>query len=113
MTLPICGVLISAWGWESVFYITGLVGILWSVMWFNLVFETPADHPRISEYERHHIEAQIAKQNSPGTKVHKYNVTRVVQIEFSSILNVFYQYEFTNYFILTEKPMNYSNNVPQ
>lgn len=71
MTLPICGILISAWGWESVFYITGLVGIVWSVLWFNLVFETPAEHPRISEYERHHIEEQIAKQSSPGTKPKK------------------------------------------
>ncbi|VVC33105.1 Major facilitator superfamily,Major facilitator superfamily domain [Cinara cedri] len=70
-TLPICGILISAWGWESVFYITGLIGIAWSVMWFNLIFETPAEHPRISEYERNYIETQIAKQSSPGTKPHK------------------------------------------
>lgn len=69
ITLPICGVLIAEWGWESVFYITGIVGIMWSVMWFNLVFETPADHPRISEFERHYIESQIAKQSSSGTKV--------------------------------------------
>jgi len=69
ITLPICGLLISTCGWESVFYITGLIGIAWSVLWFNLVFETPADHPRISEYERNHIETQIAKQSSPGTKV--------------------------------------------
>ncbi|XP_025424913.1 sialin-like [Sipha flava] len=68
ITLPICGILISAWGWESVFYITGIVGIAWCVMWFNLVFETPAEHPRISEYERNYIETQIAKQSSPGTK---------------------------------------------
>lgn len=69
ITLPICGMLISAWGWESVFYVTGLVGITWCVMWFHLVFETPASHPRISEYERHHIEVQIAKQSKPGSKV--------------------------------------------
>lgn len=51
------------------FYITGVVGVVWSVMWFNLVFETPADHPRITEFERHHIESQIAKQSSAGIKV--------------------------------------------
>lgn len=69
ITLPVCGMLISLWGWESAFYITGLVGLAWSAMWFNLVFETPADHPRISEYERHHIETEIAKQSKPGSKV--------------------------------------------
>jgi len=69
LTLPVCGILISAWGWESAFYITGLVGLAWSALWFNLVFETPAVHPRISEYERHYIETEIAKQSKPGTKV--------------------------------------------
>ncbi|XP_050428805.1 sialin-like isoform X2 [Adelges cooleyi] len=71
ITLPVCGILISNWGWESVFYITGLVGIAWSVMWFTLVFERPSDHPRITEYEKHYIEAQIAKQSTPGTKPKK------------------------------------------
>lgn len=69
ITLPICGLLISAWGWKSVFYITGIVGITWSAMWFNLVFETPAEHPRITEQERYYIESEIAKQSNPSTKV--------------------------------------------
>jgi len=71
ITLPVCGILISAWGWESAFYITGLVGLSWSILWFNLVFETPADHPRITEYEKHYIETEIAKQSKPGTKPKK------------------------------------------
>lgn len=69
ITLPVSGLLISAWGWESVFYITGLVGVAWSILWFNLVFETPAQHPRISDYEKHYIESQIAKQSCSGSKV--------------------------------------------
>ncbi|CAH1715815.1 unnamed protein product [Aphis gossypii] len=71
ITLPVCGILISAWGWESAFYITGLVGLAWSALWFNLVFETPAVHPRISEFERNYIETEIAKQSKPGTKPKK------------------------------------------
>jgi len=85
ITLPICGILISAWGWESAFYITGLVGLAWSTLWFNLVFETPADHPRISEYERHYIETEIAKQSKPGTKV--INEPQLIFVLYSIICN--------------------------
>ncbi|XP_050535846.1 sialin [Daktulosphaira vitifoliae] len=70
ITLPVCGFLISTLGWESVFYITGLVGIIWSILWFTLVFEKPSEHPRISEYEKHYIETQIATQSS-GSKPKK------------------------------------------
>ena len=78
ITMPICGYLISWFGWPSVFYSTGklchnkqvemdyklksligLVGVLWSLCWFLFVFETPAKHPRISDEERKEIEDAI------------------------------------------------------
>lgn len=59
VTLPICGFLIAWVGWESVFYFTGLVGLIWSLLWFYLVFETPAAHPRITPEEREYIESSI------------------------------------------------------
>lgn len=59
ITLPICGFLIDLIGWESVFYFTGLVGLIWSILWFVLVFETPATHPRITVEEKEYIETSI------------------------------------------------------
>lgn len=81
ITMPICGYLISWFGWPSVFYstgewcddslaltkswhgifFTGSVGVLWSLCWFLFVFETPAKHPRISDEERKEIEDAIGK----------------------------------------------------
>nr|CAH7752685.1 unnamed protein product [Callosobruchus chinensis] len=61
LTLPICGYLISTLGWSSVFYVTGLIGLVWSVLWFFLVFDSPAQHPRISEEERMEIEKAITE----------------------------------------------------
>ncbi|XP_050511061.1 sialin [Diabrotica virgifera virgifera] len=61
ITLPVCGYLISVSGWESVFYVTGAVGIVWSILWFVLVFDSPAQHPRISQEERMDIEDKIAE----------------------------------------------------
>lgn len=42
-------------------YVTGSVGVLWSLCWFLFVFETPAKHPRISDEERKEIEDAIGK----------------------------------------------------
>ncbi|KAE8740298.1 hypothetical protein FOCC_FOCC014198, partial [Frankliniella occidentalis] len=35
--MPICGQLLATWGWESTFYVTGGVGLLWSLLWFKLL----------------------------------------------------------------------------
>ncbi|XP_026826016.1 putative inorganic phosphate cotransporter isoform X2 [Ooceraea biroi] len=59
ITMPICGFLIASLGWESVFYVTGVIGIIWSVAWFLLVFDSPSQHPRISVEERRYIEDSI------------------------------------------------------
>ena len=40
-------------------YCIGIVGIIWFVAWLFLVFNTPADHPRISPEEHHYIESSI------------------------------------------------------
>lgn len=59
ITMPICGFLIASLGWASVFYVTGGIGIIWSVAWFLLIFDSPGQHPRIAEEERRYIEDSI------------------------------------------------------
>jgi len=63
-------------------------------MWFNLVFETPADHPRITEFEKHYIETEIAKQSKPGTKViMSYNQYLSWYIQHKLMINHFNHYK--------------------
>jgi ACS family sodium-dependent inorganic phosphate cotransporter len=64
--MPVCGFLIASLGWESVFYVTGVVGLAWSVVWFFVVFDSPAQHPRISQEERRYIESAIGDATSHG-----------------------------------------------
>ncbi|CAD6242744.1 GSCOCG00009557001-RA-CDS [Cotesia congregata] len=68
ITMPICGFLIASVGWESVFYLTGGISIIWSIAWFTLVYDSPAKHPRISNEERRFIEESIGTTSSK--KVH-------------------------------------------
>ncbi|EYB80943.1 hypothetical protein Y032_0396g672 [Ancylostoma ceylanicum] len=42
-------------GWPSIFYVLGIVGIVWCAIWTYMVSAKPANHPRISERERQYI----------------------------------------------------------
>ena len=46
---------ISLGGWPSVFYLFGLAGILWYPAWLYFAYESPEDHPYITEAERRFI----------------------------------------------------------
>ncbi|GLH13609.1 Uncharacterized protein GBIM_18143 [Gryllus bimaculatus] len=56
LTFPMCGYLIEWFDWPSVFYATGVIGTIWFLCWWFLVYDTPAKHPYISEKERVYIE---------------------------------------------------------
>ncbi|PIK36686.1 putative sialin-like isoform X1 [Apostichopus japonicus] len=56
--LFISGVLASSnimQGWPSVFYFSGIAGIVWCLMWFPLAYNSPSSHPWISESEKEYI----------------------------------------------------------
>lgn len=72
-TLPICGFIIDTFSWEYVFYITGLLGFIWSILWFLLVFETPAEHPRITPEERWYIESNLGLKPSKSSTGNNYS----------------------------------------
>ncbi|KAK5640472.1 hypothetical protein RI129_011283 [Pyrocoelia pectoralis] len=64
LTFPVCGVIIHAWGWEYVFYISGILGTLWYATWYFLVFDSPSEHPRISDQEKEYILNSLGKSVS-------------------------------------------------
>ena len=39
---------------------TGATGVLWSIVWFLVVKDSPADDPRLSQEEREYIESNLA-----------------------------------------------------
>ncbi|KAJ8919873.1 hypothetical protein NQ315_006402 [Exocentrus adspersus] len=61
LTYPICGFIIDRWGWELVFYVSGVMGTLWFLAWWALVYDSPVDHPRISDKEKEYIVASLGK----------------------------------------------------
>ncbi|CAH0557662.1 unnamed protein product [Brassicogethes aeneus] len=59
ITLPVCGYLITYLGWESVFYSTGAVGLIWSITWYFTIYDSPDLHPRISFEEKSNIKNRM------------------------------------------------------
>ena len=55
VSLPLSGVLCETLGWESVFYVFGVLGVIWFIVWVLLVFNGPEDHPTISTEEREYL----------------------------------------------------------
>ncbi len=50
--LLVTGWMVTLFGWPSVFYWFGALGLVYAVFWFTRVFETPDEHPDISDEER-------------------------------------------------------------
>jgi MFS transporter, ACS family, solute carrier family 17 (sodium-dependent inorganic phosphate cotransporter), member 5 len=41
--------------WEYVFHFCGIAGTIWYLMWNYFIYDTPEQHPRIHEKEKHFI----------------------------------------------------------
>jgi ACS family glucarate transporter-like MFS transporter len=52
---PLMGWLVHSYGWQSVFYVMGAIGIITSFIWLKVVYG-PKDHPRINAAELAYIE---------------------------------------------------------
>ncbi|XP_046680598.1 putative inorganic phosphate cotransporter isoform X3 [Homalodisca vitripennis] len=65
LILPIAGYLAaSPWGWPSIFYCTGLCGVLWSVVWLFVGADSPDSHPSINDREREYINSSLVETSS-------------------------------------------------
>uniref|UniRef100_A0A8C6UWA9 Solute carrier family 17 member 6a n=1 Tax=Neogobius melanostomus TaxID=47308 RepID=A0A8C6UWA9_9GOBI len=61
VAMPLAGVLVQYTGWSSVFYVYGSFGIVWYMFWILVSYESPAEHPTITEEEKRYIEESIGE----------------------------------------------------
>jgi MFS transporter, ACS family, solute carrier family 17 (sodium-dependent inorganic phosphate cotransporter), other len=59
IAMSTCGILSQKFGWESVFYVFGVIGIIWYVFWVLIVRESPEKDPWISDEEKRYIMASL------------------------------------------------------
>ncbi|XP_049875794.1 uncharacterized transporter slc-17.2-like [Pectinophora gossypiella] len=82
VTWSLTGPLIENFGWDYAFYVPGIIGIAWCVLWWVLVYDSPQQHPRISDKEKKYILDAI------GDKVQHDSDTKIVP-PFKKILTSF------------------------
>uniref|UniRef100_A0A914D5S8 Major facilitator superfamily (MFS) profile domain-containing protein n=1 Tax=Acrobeloides nanus TaxID=290746 RepID=A0A914D5S8_9BILA len=76
LVMPISGLLCKygfAGGWPSIFYILGVFGLLWCILWFCFVADSPQKHRSISEKERNYIVGSLRESGGKDTD-HEQNV---------------------------------------
>nr|WAS27827.1 putative vesicular glutamate transporter-like protein [Apostichopus parvimensis] len=59
--MPVSGYLADYAGWPSVFYVFGVLGIIWFFIFMYMVSDSPALHPTISKEEKRYIEESIGE----------------------------------------------------
>src|SRR6185437_10273515 len=52
LTPPIVVFLIASYGWRSPFFAFGVLGVLWSLVWFWYYRDTPEEHSGANQAER-------------------------------------------------------------
>lgn len=94
LTYPLCGFLIARYGWRSVFYTTGSLGVMWCFIWWVLAFDAPQKHPRITRKELDYIECgigdsiimkKVCTQNVPNTYLCIQYLDAIVIVSFIDI----------------------------
>jgi len=55
IAFPTLGLLSVNFGWEYIFVLVGLLGLLWLIPWWIIVKSPPSKHPWITEEEREYI----------------------------------------------------------
>jgi len=62
---PLIALLLSFTGWRSIFFVTGALGLLWTVWWRRAYFP-PETHPRLGDEERAELQAVMLPARRAG-----------------------------------------------
>jgi sugar phosphate permease len=79
ITPPIVVYLIAAFGWRSVFYIFGLIGVMWALWWYGYYRDRPDEHGSVNASELAIIR-ETAAADAPVSAEH-------VQVPWGKILS--------------------------
>jgi MFS transporter, ACS family, solute carrier family 17 (sodium-dependent inorganic phosphate cotransporter), other len=66
IAFPLTTLIITTLGWHAVFYIYGVVGLVWVGLWHLFGASSPETHPTISDEERRYIDLHRGPQKERG-----------------------------------------------
>ncbi len=80
---PVCVVVMSIWGWREIFYVFAVPGLLFAVLWFFLVTNSPSENRFCSPAERRYI----AEGSEPNNSRRPSGIREVPAIPFLDAIN--------------------------
>ncbi|XP_030715174.1 sialin isoform X1 [Globicephala melas] len=102
VSLPLSGIVCFYMNWTYVFYLFGIVGIIWFILWIWLVSDTPETHKTISPYEKEYILSSLRNQLSSQKSVPW--VPMLKSLALWAIVVAHFSYNWTFYTLLTLLP---------
>jgi MFS transporter, ACS family, hexuronate transporter len=67
------------WGWETTFYLTGVIGFIWVIVWW-LVYDAPEKHAKVSQ-----VELEYIKDGQPVTEEHPRKVPWLALLKYRQV----------------------------
>nr|KAF6363634.1 solute carrier family 17 member 5 [Pipistrellus kuhlii] len=102
ISLPLSGLICFYMNWTYVFYLFGIVGIIWFVLWIWLVSNTPETHTTISHQEKEYILSSLKNQLSSQKSVPWISMLK--SLPLWAIVVAHFSYNWTFYTLLTLLP---------
>ncbi|KAJ0180066.1 hypothetical protein K1T71_004657 [Dendrolimus kikuchii] len=69
VSMPICSLLAHYTGWPGIFYVFGIMGLVWTTIWWIVVKESPEKDPHITPAELKYIQDSRGTQAVEGSKI--------------------------------------------
>ena len=70
LTFGIGGIIVDKLGWQSLFYLTGVLCLIWCITWFFVVEDFPEKHKFIKQKEKDYILLKRSKTVSDDKTIH-------------------------------------------
>ncbi|KAG8582002.1 hypothetical protein GDO81_007887 [Engystomops pustulosus] len=102
VSLPVSGLICYYLDWIYVFYIFGALGVVWFILWFFLVSDTPQSHRTISDSEKEYILSTLKHELSKDTDVPICAILKSMPLW--AIVVAHFSYNWTFYTLLTLLP---------
>jgi len=68
LSLPLVAWLISAFSWQTSFIVTGMLGVIWAIVWI-IVYRDPENHRSVTPEQLARLQAERGTKTTDGAKV--------------------------------------------
>jgi len=106
LTPALVVVIMLRYGWRAPFFFFGLIGLVWSAVWYWYYRDTPAEHPRISPAERRLIEQAVGVSSAHTDSVPWARILRSPSLWTLSLMYFCYGYSIDVYLDWFPKYLN-------